>query len=60
VLPAGQELLFVVRADGQLVPVTQTSTPTPEPGDTLVSLGSVLAAQPADPGHSDLPEVERL
>ena len=60
VLPAGQDLLFVVRADGQLVPVTQTSTPTPQPGDTLVSLGPVLAAQPADSGHSDLPEVERL
>ncbi len=59
VLPAGQDLLFVVRADGQLVPVTQTSTPTPQPGDTFVSLGPVLAAQPADPGHSDLPEVER-
>jgi NhaP-type Na+/H+ or K+/H+ antiporter len=59
VLPAGQDLLFVVRADGQLVPVTQTGTPTPQPGDTLVSLGPVLAAQPADSGHSDLPEVER-
>jgi NhaP-type Na+/H+ or K+/H+ antiporter len=60
VLPAGQDLLFVVRADGQLTAVTQTSTPTPEPGDILVSLGPVLAAQPADPGRSDLPEVERL
>jgi NhaP-type Na+/H+ or K+/H+ antiporter len=59
VLPAGQDLLFIVRADGQLAAVTQTSTPTPQPGDTLVSLGSVLAAQPADPGHRDLPEVER-
>jgi NhaP-type Na+/H+ or K+/H+ antiporter len=59
VLPAGQDLLFVVRADGQLVPVTQTGTPTPQPGDTLVSLGPVHAAQPADSGHSDLPEVER-
>ncbi len=59
VLSAGQDLLFVVRADGQLTPVTQTSTPTPQPGDTLVSLGPVLAAQPADPGHRDLPEVER-
>ena len=59
VLPAGQDLLFVVRADGQLAAVTQTSTPTPQAGDTLVSLGPVLAAQPADPGHSDLPEVER-
>jgi len=59
VLPAGQDLLFVVRADGQLTAVTQTSTPTPQAGDTLVSLGPVLAAPPADPGHSDLPEVER-
>ena len=59
VLPAGQDLLFIVRADGQLAPVTQTSTPTPQPGDTLVSLGPALAAQPADRGHSDLPEVER-
>ena len=58
-LPAGQDLLFIVRADGQLVPVTQTSTPTPQPGDTLVSLGPVLAAQPADPVPGDLPEVER-
>ncbi len=59
VRPTGQDLLFVVRADGQLAPVTQTSTPTPQAGDTLVSLGLVLAAQPADPGHNDLPEVER-
>jgi hypothetical protein len=59
VLPAGQDLLFVVRADGQLVPVTQTSTPTPQPGDTLVSMAPALAAQPADPGRSDLPEAER-
>jgi NhaP-type Na+/H+ or K+/H+ antiporter len=59
VLPAGQDLLFIVRADGQLTPVTQTSTPAPQPGDTLVSLGPALAAQLADPGHRDLPEVER-
>jgi NhaP-type Na+/H+ or K+/H+ antiporter len=58
-LPAGQDLLFVVRADGQLVPVTQTSTPAPFAGDTLVSLAPALAAQPADPGPGDLPEVER-
>ena len=59
VLPAGQDLLFIVRADGQLAAVTQTSTPAPQPGDTLVSLGPALAAQPADRGHSDLPEAER-
>ncbi len=58
-LPAGQDLLFVVRADGQLVPVTQTGTPTSLATDTLVSLAPALAAQPADPGRSDLPEVER-
>ena len=58
-LPAGADLLFVVRADGQLVAVTQTGTPTPQPGDTLVSLGPALAAQPADLGRSELPEAER-
>jgi hypothetical protein len=59
VLPAGQDLLFVVRTDGQLAPVTQTSSPAPQPGDTLVCLGPALAPQPADRGQSDLPEVER-
>jgi NhaP-type Na+/H+ or K+/H+ antiporter len=58
-LPAGQELLFLVRADGQLAAVTQTGTPAPLAGDTAVSLAPALAAQPADPGRSDLPEVER-
>jgi NhaP-type Na+/H+ or K+/H+ antiporter len=58
-LPAGPDLLFVVRADGQLVPVTHTGTPAPFAGDTLVSLAPALAAQPADPGRSDLPEVGR-
>jgi hypothetical protein len=59
VLPAGQELLFLVRADGQLAAVTQAGTPAPLAGDTTVSLAPALAAQPADPGRSDLPEVER-
>jgi Sodium/hydrogen exchanger family len=44
VLPAGQDLLFVVRADGQLATVTQTSTPTPQAGDTIVALGPALTA----------------
>jgi hypothetical protein len=48
VLPAGQDLLFLVRADGQLAAVTQTDTPMPRSGDTIVSLGPALAAQPAD------------
>lgn len=30
-----------------------------EPLVSLISLGPALAAQPADRGHSDLPEVER-
>jgi NhaP-type Na+/H+ or K+/H+ antiporter len=47
-LPAGQDLLFLVRADGQLAAVTQAGTPTPQAGDTMVSLGPVPAAQPAE------------
>jgi hypothetical protein len=37
-----------VRADGQLAAVTQAGTPTPQAGDTVVSLGPVPAAQPAE------------
>jgi NhaP-type Na+/H+ or K+/H+ antiporter len=47
-VPAGQDLLFLVRADGQLAAVTQAGTPTPQAGDTMVSLGPVPAAQPAE------------
>jgi len=47
-LPAGHDLLFLVRADGQLAAVTQTSTPVPEAGDRAVSLGPVPVSQPAD------------
>ena len=54
-----ERLQQVLIADGQLVAVTQTGAPTPQPGDTLVSLGPALAAQPADSGRSELPEVER-
>jgi NhaP-type Na+/H+ or K+/H+ antiporter len=57
VLPAGQDMLFLVRADGQLAAVTQTDTPTPLAGDTIVSLAPALAAQPVDRGRSGLPEV---
>jgi NhaP-type Na+/H+ or K+/H+ antiporter len=38
---AGHDLLFLVRADGQLTAVTQTDTPEPQAGDTTVSLGPV-------------------
>jgi len=37
--PPGHDLLFRVRADGKLVPVTENETPQPEPGDTNVMLG---------------------
>jgi NhaP-type Na+/H+ or K+/H+ antiporter len=59
-LPAGADLLFRVRTDGQLAAVTATSTPAPQAGDTIVSLGPALAEeQPADASHSGLPGVER-
>ncbi len=48
VLPAGHDLLFLVRADGQLAPVTRTGRPAPEAGDTTISLGPVPVAQHAD------------
>jgi hypothetical protein len=35
----GYDLLFVIRADGQLLPVTAHGRPAPESGDTLVLLG---------------------
>ncbi len=52
---AGQDLLFLVRADGQLAAVTQTDTPMPQAGDTVVSLGPVPASCP----HADPPDAER-
>jgi hypothetical protein len=38
VLPPGCELLFLVRPDGRLDPVTQTGKPLPRSGDTAVLL----------------------
>jgi NhaP-type Na+/H+ or K+/H+ antiporter len=43
-VPDGYDLLFVVHADGRLVPVTDQRRPEPEEGDTLVLLGP--AGQP--------------
>jgi hypothetical protein len=43
-IPDDAELLFVVRADGRLAPVTARATPEPEHGDALVVLGPVPAS----------------
>ncbi|MFD4693099.1 cation:proton antiporter [Streptomyces sp. NPDC058463] len=37
-LPPGCDLLFLVRPDGRLDPVTEASAPQPEPGDMVVLL----------------------
>ena len=37
-IPAGHDLLFLVRADGQLAPVTASATPAPRTGDIAVLL----------------------
>lgn len=37
-VPAGYDVLFLVRPDGRLAPVTQTDNPTPHPGDVAVLL----------------------
>ena len=39
VLPAGHDLLFLVRADGQLAAVTAAGRTPPQPGDTMVTIG---------------------
>jgi NhaP-type Na+/H+ or K+/H+ antiporter len=41
-IPAGTDLLFLVRADGKLMPVTTASTPELQSGDTMILLESVL------------------
>ena len=38
-VPAGHDLLFLLRADGGLVPATGTTTPTAREGDTMILLG---------------------
>ncbi len=38
-IPAGSDLLFLVRANGTLAPVTHTSTPAPKEGDTMILPG---------------------
>ncbi|MEV0577356.1 MULTISPECIES: cation:proton antiporter [unclassified Streptomyces] len=43
-LPAGEALLFVVGPDGRLTPVTDTGTPTPAKGDTVIVLSPAPAA----------------
>ena len=42
-IPAGADLLFLVRANGALAPVTHTSTPAPQQGDTMILLGPAPA-----------------
>ncbi|OKK21876.1 sodium:proton exchanger [Streptomyces sp. CB00455] len=46
-LPPGHETLFVVRGDGRLEPVDETSSGTPQEGDTVVLLGPPPAADPS-------------
>ena len=50
--PAGGDLLFVVRADGTLAPVTQGRVPAPEARDTMVLLGPALAEAEGDPART--------
>ncbi|MFI7413908.1 cation:proton antiporter [Streptomyces sp. NPDC049627] len=38
-LPVGTDLLFLVRGDGRLLPVTRAAVPTPQDGDVAVLLG---------------------
>ena len=39
-IPAATDLLFLINLEGTLIPVTASHPPDPQPGDTLVLLGS--------------------
>jgi hypothetical protein len=54
--PAGQDILFLLRADGRLAAVTDADRPVPQAGDTIVSLGP--APQPPGEPASE-PGLER-
>jgi NhaP-type Na+/H+ or K+/H+ antiporter len=45
-VPDDHDLLFAIRADGRLVPVTEHERPAPEEGDTLVLLGPARRLAP--------------
>ena len=42
--PAGHQTLLLIRTDGQLAAVTETSRPLPQAGDIIVSLGPASPA----------------
>jgi len=42
-IPAGSDLVFLVRANGTLAPVTHTSTPAPKEGGTMILPGPAPA-----------------
>jgi NhaP-type Na+/H+ or K+/H+ antiporter len=48
-LPAGSDVLFVIRADGRLVPVTDQTAPEHQDGDVAVLLEPRPAAAGAEP-----------
>ena len=52
-LPAASDVLFVIRADGRLVPVTEHATPAPQDGDTTVFLDP--EPQPTAAGAAHIP-----
>lgn len=46
-VPADHHLLFLVRADGQLAPVTESESPAPRAGDIALLLGPPSEIRPA-------------
>jgi NhaP-type Na+/H+ or K+/H+ antiporter len=52
-LPAASEVLFLIRADGRLAPVTDHATPASQDGDTTVFLDP--APQPTTAGAARVP-----
>lgn len=50
-VPAGQELLFLLRRNGRLVPVLQGEEPTLEPGDVAVLIGGSSGERAGSAGY---------
>ena len=59
VIPPATDLLFLINPEGTLIPVTTSHLPDPQPGDTLVLLGSVEFNGVTDLGCYFLPALRR-
>jgi NhaP-type Na+/H+ or K+/H+ antiporter len=51
-IPAGTDLLFLVRGDGELIPATTSGVPAPQRGDTMILLETTVMKLPREASGS--------